>query len=200
MNSLNPTEDLEFIKKVIQDSKKMIVNNGLQYIVWGIIIVLGLLSVYLDAQFQLRLNNLYVWLVLIGIGWIYSMIYVQRAKRKPSVKTFSGEMLGKIWLSLGIALTIMGFIGNISGAFHGSSFSPIAAVLLGMAYFLSGSVMDKTWIVYIGIIWWISSIIMFFLDGLTNLLVLSLLMILLQIVPGIILYMKYKKEMITENE
>lgn len=195
MKTIDPKEDIDFIKKIIQDSKRVVVDNGIPYIVWGLIIIVGLLSTYIEIVTSVEFNFMYLWIILITGGWAFSTIEAIKSRKRKRVVTFSGRVLGKTWFAVGISLSILGLVGVNSGAIQGQHFSPISAVLMGIAFFLSGTVTDKNWVKIVSYIWWGVSICMFFIDGLTNLLVLALLMFFFQVLPGIIIYVKYNKEM-----
>ena len=91
-------------------------------------------------------------------------------------------------------MTLFGFIAPLSGAVNGVFISPMISVVLGIAYFVSGFLYDSKWISFLSFGWWGGAIIMFFYPGMQVFLVMSLMLILLQIVPGIILYIKFRKE------
>ena len=42
-------EDLQYMKQIINDSRNLVVDNGMGYIAWGVIIILGLLGSFIDA-------------------------------------------------------------------------------------------------------------------------------------------------------
>ena len=138
MNTNEAIEELEFIKKVINDTQKVIVDNGFSFIFWGILIVVGLLSTYAAILFEIQIPYALNWVTVIGIGWTYSIYSGIKYGKHAKVHTFSGKLLGAVWSSAGIAMTILGFVGTSSDAYHGVYVSPILSTILGIAVFISG--------------------------------------------------------------
>jgi hypothetical protein len=193
MNTNEAIEELEFIKKVINDTQKVIIDNGFGFIFWGIIIVIGLLSTYASVLFDFHFPYALNWIVVIGTGWTYSIYSGIKYGKRAKVHTFSGKLLGAVWSSAGIAMTILGFVGTFSGAYNGVYISPIVSTILGIAVFISGFLYGKRWLTYISAGWWIGAIIMFIYPYLYTLLLMSSMVIVFQIIPGIIIYRESKK-------
>ena len=93
MNTNEAIEELEFIKKVIDDTRKVIIDNGFGFIFWGIIIVIGLLSTYAAILFDFHFPYASNWITVIGIGWIYSIYSGIKHGRRTKVHSFSGKLL-----------------------------------------------------------------------------------------------------------
>jgi hypothetical protein len=69
----------------------------------------------------------------------------------------------------------------------------VTAMLLGIGYFVSGILYEIPWLKYVGIGWWAGSVYFMFFPGREMLLIYALMMISLQVVPGIMLLRKYKQ-------
>ena len=57
-------DELAFIKKVIEDSRRSFCDNGMGYIVWGVLVFLGLMSEYIFFIFKLNIPYFYFWMIL----------------------------------------------------------------------------------------------------------------------------------------
>ncbi len=194
MNEQQALQDLSYIKEIMRDSRKAFVDNGLGYIVWGIIIVLGLLSTYFFVIYDVEAYGLN-WIILVTIGWIFSIVGAKKEREKRKAATFAEKILGAVWFSAGVAMTIIGFLGPISGAIHDVFISPVISIVLGMAYFVSGFVYGAKWITLLSLGWWAGAILMFFWPGMQVFWIMIFMMISLQILPGIILYKQAKAEL-----
>ncbi len=195
MNDKQALQELAYIKEIMHDSRKAFVENGIGYIVWGILIVLGLLSSYLFIVYDVTNTYGLNWIILVAIGWLFSIIGAKKEREKRKAATFAEKILGAVWFSSGVAMTIVGFIGSTSGAIHGVFVSPTISVILGIAFFISGIVYGEKWITMLSIGWWAGAILMFYWPGMQVFWIMSLMMIFLQIVPGIILYKQAKAEL-----
>jgi len=187
-------DELVFIRKVIEDSKRSVVENGIGYIFWGILVFVGLMSEYLGIVFQLPTKSVWTWVVLIGFGWSYTIIANIKKHRKKPVRTFAGQILISVWISAGIAMTILGFVATTSGMIRGSAVSPLISIVLGVAYFVSGIVYDSKWVKLLSAGWWISGIGMFYIHSVHQILVMAFMMMFLQVIPGFVFYFNSKKE------
>ncbi|MCH9029350.1 MAG: hypothetical protein IH819_06985 [Bacteroidetes bacterium] len=194
MTDLDAQQELAFIKKVMTDSRKILIDDGKATIFWGILISFGLLITYLSIAQRWESSLSWFWPALIGFGWIYTIVTEIRHERKRKVKTFAGKIVGAVWISFGISATILGFVGTVSGAYHGVIISPLISVLLGTAFLVSGLLYGKSWVSYLSVGWWGGAIMMFFMQNLETLLIMISMLILFQVIPGIILYREFKKE------
>ena len=194
MTELNAQQELAFIKKVMTDSRKIMIDDGKGTIFWGLLISFGLLITYLSIAQSWETSLSWFWPALIAVGWIYTIVTEIRSEKKRRVKTFAGKIVGAVWISFGISATILGFVGTISGAYHGVIISPLISVLLGTGFLVSGLLYGKSWVSYLAIGWWGGAIVMFFMQNLETLLIMIGMLVLFQIIPGIILYKEFKKE------
>jgi hypothetical protein len=102
--------------------------------------------------------------------------------------------MASIWGAAGIGMTIIGFLGTYSGTVRPMAISPILSIIMGSAYFISGKVVGAKWISYLSFGWWSGGVILLFVTSIYSFLIMALLMLLFQTIPGIIMYRKYKKE------
>jgi len=186
--------EISMIKQIMEDSKKIVVEDGKGYITWGILVVIGMLGTYFLILDRLFSYIGWLWIATIGLGWIYTFASSFRKNPEKKVRTFAGKILGAVWVSCGIAMTMVGFVGTASGAIGAYTISPMMAVILGIAYFVTGIVYGLPWVRNLAIGWWIGAIVTFFWSGMNSLLAFAAMMIAFQIIPGIILYSKFKKE------
>jgi len=185
-------EELQFIKKVIEESKRSIVYNGMDYIIWGVLVIIGMLATYTLAVTGLRVNFMYIWLLLIPIGWGFS--YYNRKNCTDKVpKTLTSKAIGSVWLGAGICMTLVGFGGPVIGGMHGVFISPVIAIICGGGYFIAGKILDSKPTMYLSLGWWIGGIVLFIVKDINQMLIMSALMLFFQTIPGIMVYTKYKR-------
>jgi hypothetical protein len=200
MNENAAVEELAFIKNIIKESRKSYALSGKPYIFWGILIVVGLFLEYFRGIDIIDFDYMFfVWIFLIGIGWGYAYYESKKHKRESKTISLAGKILGGVWLACGVSMTIFGFLGTISGAIKGVYVSPVLSLVLAIAYFVTGVVYDYKWQRNLSVGWWAGAIFMFFFPGEHTILIMALMMIGLQIVPGIILLNKVKALKTTET-
>lgn len=194
MDDKSALEDLQFIRKVIEDSKRAMAYNGMDYIIWGILVIIGMIIMYVLIMNQIYFNYVWFWLGLVSIGWFYSFLNRDKSKGKLS-RSFSSKIVSSVWLSSGIGMTLLGFVGPFSGAIKPLFISPVLSVILGIAYFVTGNIFESRWMSYLSVGWWGGAVIMFFFPGIHSLFIMAMMMLFFQTIPGIIMYKKYKQEM-----
>ncbi|NMB83323.1 MAG: hypothetical protein GYA14_16055 [Ignavibacteria bacterium] len=198
MDEKRALEELQFIRKVIDETRRSVIYNGKDYIFWGILVIIGMMSTYLFVINEIYFGYGYIWLILIPIGWGYSLYNGKKQKERfPS--TFAGKLIGYVWGMAGIAMTIIGFVGTASGAVSPMGISPIACIIMGGAYFLTGKLCEAKWMSNLSYGWWIGGTALLFVKTVESFLIMSLLMLFLQTIPGIIIYRKYKKELASNS-
>jgi hypothetical protein len=152
-----------------------------------------MLTGYVKFLLRLDFDFIWVWVVLMACGWAFSYFEYYR-KKSCKVESFAGKIIGRLWLSFGITMTIVGFGGYFSKAINGEFISALMAIILGAAYYISSALYEWKGFRYIALFWWIGGFAMFYVRDISQLLIMAGLMIFGQVVPGIILYRKYKAQ------
>jgi hypothetical protein len=198
MNSIDAQQELAFIKKVIADSRTAISGDGKDLIVWGLVVVIGMVTSYVAIQFDYTISKLLLWAALIGIGWTYTLVNEFQNRKKNRFKTFGGKILGSLWMGCGIVMTLVGFLTTTTGALKSWGIIPMISLVLGIGYLVTGVVHDNRWTRLSALGWWGGAIIMFIWPGQYMFLLFSAMMIAFQIVPGMKLYQQWKSQHASE--
>lgn len=195
METKQAEQELSEIKRIMEDSRRIMVDDGLGFIIWGSLVAIGLISTYLSIlEFLAWKITSIAWFVLIGSGWVITIFQIRKEKKERRAVTFAGKVAGAIWGSAGVTMTIIGFVGSYTGLVRGMGISPLMACVMAAAFFVSGVVYNEKKFRYLGIAWWAGSLVMFFWHSPHTLLLFALMMIFMQVLPGFIMYKKWKKE------
>ena len=193
-------ESLKFIKSLVEDNRKLALGSGMPSIIWGIFVIAALVLTYwgIHKPITTGLYYMIVWLIASSLGWIIASL-VERKREKSSVSTYSQQILGVIWICHGLMMMILAFVSTSAGVISWEAISPMMGTVLGSAYFINGWLNQYKWLSMVGILWWLSSIAMFYLMYFSfmqanSLLYFAGLMFLLQVVPGIKLEILWRKE------
>lgn len=189
--------DLKFIREVVENNRKVFIDNGLMFISSGIFITIGVLMNYVLVAFQLQDYILYAWGGLIVILILTNMIVGTKYQTKLGKKTFASEMFSYTWLACGIPIMIFFIMFIITGTPAFPAFIAATASMLGIAYFLTGFITDFNLMKVLAVGWWIGALLSLlwdkFGDYQTLGLLFSFMVIIFEIVPGIIIYRKWKR-------
>ena len=201
-NTLQPREELAYIRKIITESRTTFVEDGKPYILWGIIIAIGMTLTYISVITQTELYVGYIWIGLTIIGWATIIYYVREKKKKEArTRSFIDRIQGSIWGACGAAIGLSVFLIILGDNMRINDVPPIhqyyicfvTSIIIGIAYFLSGIANDLKWLSSVGYAWWAGAIVMILVPSVHNLLLYALMVIFFQVVPGIILMKRYKK-------
>lgn len=188
-------DELAYIKKVMQDSRQSIIDNGKYYLLWGIVIGIASMANYLIVKNSLGISTGWVWANAIFAGWGFSIFWGWRDSKKEKSETLAGKLLASVWIGMGITGFVLAMAGSISGAIAYGAFCPLFAGLLGYGNFMAGTI-QRSWMMKImGFGWWAGAVWMFFIKSIEVLAVYSIFLFLFSILPGIILYFKWKKDL-----
>ena len=188
--------EISFIKKVIDDSRQATLDNGKYYILWGVIVGIASILTYIGVKNNVDGNFInWVWMNCIVIGWVLSFIFMYKDRKKERTKTFAGKMIGHTWLAAGITMAVIAFVGIPAKVIPYDAICPVIAAVAGGANYISSRIQNSGFILSVAIGWWIGSGILFFLDGIDVILAYGIMLSLFSIIPGLVLYYRWKKEL-----
>lgn len=194
MDRQDAMEEIALIRRVIDESRRFAMDSGKYYLLWGALVTAAIFAEYWMFVNHTRSTaaSAWVWIITIGIGWLVSMIWGFQGASKRSGWPIGAKLVGLVWLSSGISMTILGFVATASGALQSWALCPVIAVVMGSGYAISGLIYRLRWVSLVGVAWWLGSLVMFWIKGIAVLPIFGIMMILFQIVPGLVFYRKSK--------
>lgn len=178
----------------MEDSRRSVADNGMHYINWSIVTALGIIGTYLIVMTQMPgIYIMWLWAAAIGLGWVLSFVMGGKESMKRPMN-FAEKMLTSVWVASGITMTILAFVGLMTGAVHPNLIPAFIATIIGIPYYLSGVIYNLSWFKMLSLAWWVAGIVFFIWQSFHALAVLGVLMIFCQTLPGIYLYRKYNRE------
>jgi hypothetical protein len=200
-NPSRPEDELQYIRSIIADSRASFVEDGKPYVLWGLIVAVGMGITYISVLTQRDLYIGFVWMVLVLIGWGSSIYYlIQQRKQTQRAPSFLDRIQRSIWtacgsaLGLGIVLILVFRHSNpAEPSIHPFYVTFVTSLILGIAYYLSGIAHDIKWLRNIGFAWWGGAIVMYLWPSVHVIGINAAMLILFQVVPGIVLMRRYKR-------
>ncbi len=188
MKAHDAQQNLEYIKQVMQESRKTFVDNGSGFILWGLLVGLTFLLWYIVVVNEIPLNMTLVQLIAFGAGIVITVWGAYRESKSMKVETTSGKFLGAIWVGFLITLFLSAFIGFLNPI--------VVATMLGMACFASTCAPGFSLFRSLALIWWLGAIVLNFLwPDKVVLLIFGVMMLIFMALPGLIIYNRYRKEL-----
>ena len=191
MKSEQAVEEIQLIKEMIEKTKKSTAAHGGYFITWGVLIIAALLVNYALVYLH-KFNLIWLdWIVFMGAGTIYSIIYPTRKGRRNNVRTYAESTLAHLWTACGVAFILLGFVFPLSGVYSYELIAVLVSVIAGISMFASGGIYEWSILKWSGVAWWTGAVIMAFLPNSYCGFVLILLVIVGYIYPGIQLNRQY---------
>ncbi|MFM1858795.1 MAG: hypothetical protein RL133_295 [Pseudomonadota bacterium] len=192
---MQTTDDLAFIRQLMERSRRITVLGGHYLVVWGLLVSLGLAAMWslIESSLVTQLNASVIWFVVLMIGWIYTFWAKSRDRLIEGAESRDGFLIGAVWAAFGICGLLFA-IGSLAlGAIPGRSLSGIYATITGMAFFLHGTLSGIRWLKFVGALWWLAAIPLFMLSGSITLVAYAATLMLLQVIPGILLTVERRR-------
>ena len=197
MTKENIEQDLQFIKHVLENNRKLLADNGIFYILWGAMAVSGTFISYLLIHFNLLSINPFFWLGYIILFYFIQRFIDKKTGPKQHVVTFGWKLFSAVWFVCGatiIILTIFLFTTKIVPI---TVFLGVISGIFGIAYYLSGIINDIKFLKKLTYAWWLGMIILISWEYLFDLYYIAMffaaLILFLQVIPGIIIHKKWKR-------
>ncbi|MFH0736081.1 MAG: hypothetical protein V1773_16625 [bacterium] len=190
-------EDILFIRKIIEDNRRKLVDNGLSYIINGSVLAIGIPITVTMGFVGMETYIPYVWLFLVAVMIALNITISKRVQKNFSVKTFGSEVFNALWLACGISIMIIFILSITTSAITPSAFITSCASIFGIGYLLTGVINDLKFMKILAAFWWLTAII----TGLWGLfaqlnympIFFSAMVLILQLIPAAIIYKKWKK-------
>jgi len=191
--NFDPKQSLLLIESMINRAKDKFAEDGSMYLLWGWVVFVCSLTQFVLMHFFKYPYHYVVWFA----SWIiviYQLVYIRKKIRRRRVRTYTGYILGYVWLTFVIVIFLLAFlIGRLTEGDYYMHISPILLTIYGIPIFLSGIILRFKPLVIGGIGCWILSIAAMLIENYDyQFLLIPLAMIIAWIIPGYLLRAKYK--------
>ena len=186
-NKLTPQESFKIITQVIDDAKNRFEENGIIYVMWGILIALASFSEYFLLQNGYGDIHYYPYF-LMPIGVFISWFYYKN-KRKNG-RNHIEKLISKAWIIISSNILILGFI---FASLLNENLNGIILILMGIGTIISGVSLNKKIVLTAGLFLNFAGFFCFTLESPTQPLFMGIISIIAVFIPGLILMLKHKK-------
>ncbi len=136
--TLSSAASLQLIDSMINKARNRFSENGHLYLVWGWSIFFITLAQFFIIRYQLLAKPQLLWM-LTFVPWLYMMIYLRKKQHTETVRTYTEEITGYVWLVFVAMMFLNGLILGKAKAFQ--AILPLTLVLYGMPTTISGIVL-----------------------------------------------------------
>jgi len=191
--NFDPKQSLLLIESMINRAKDKFAEDGSMYLLWGWVVFVCSLTQFVLMHFFKYPYHYIVWFAS-WIVVIYQVVYIRKKIKQRRVRTYTGYILGYVWLTFLIVIFLLAFlIGRLTEGDYYNHISPILLTIYGIPIFLSGIILRFKPLVIGGIGCWILAIAAMLIGNYDyQFLLIPLAMIIAWIIPGYLLRAKYK--------
>jgi hypothetical protein len=192
MNEDAVRDDIAFIRRTMEQGRRVVGAWGPDVLVWGIAIAIGYFGTYARVRGCWTIDPDWLWLACILLPWAYTLrrLPARLFARQPDAPAERGlaSPLAMQWFACGIFLTILGLATIFSGDRDPWWINPAVAGVMGIGFFASSFLSNVRWLRWVGIAWWAGEVALFALRQRPEAFLLAgALMLVLLAVPGFVL-------------
>ncbi len=185
-------KQLAVMRDMVNQCQKLVLEDGTLYILWGSLAVIASLVTY-----ALMWINAPVWtVVVLWIAVFYGpgmlVTYLKVRNKKKHVVTFGERVIGRLWLGV----IIISILSAILSSLQVLPWQVIVVIpfSFGLVYFPLAVLLDWKPLSFFALVWIAGGVVMLFVPFVYSFLVLDALIIVCEIIPGILIKQRARKQ------
>ncbi len=164
MRSHHKDEDSMATDRMISENRDFFRQRSFHLLIWG-----ALLSALYGVQSAVTLGYLppvsgldgWIWTITVVVAVLVSFLFERYHAISPT--NILSRLLIQLWIGLGVALVIVGFLGGATALAPHPAHSGALAAIVGVGFFVSALLVASLGILLLALLWWAASAVMFFL-------------------------------------
>lgn len=191
MEEMDEKQSLKIITQMIDTAKNNLGNNSFHFLLWGWAVLIASMSHYFLWTNGIE-NHFLPWPILMTITGIIAGIKGYKDSKSSAGQGYIAKFIGILWMFIALAIVLSLVVISYVAGFKAS----YAAVMLlyGLGTLITGTIIQFRPLIVGGIIIWLCSTSLIWLDFPEVLLVLAFSIIAGYIVPGYILRNKRERK------
>ena|ERR1700722_3158146 len=186
--TLTREQSLELITSMISRAKNDYYDTGISALFWGTLIPFCSLVTFFNYYWKSRLL-VHIWLITF-VAFIPQILISARERKLRRYKGYHEDMIGGIWISYAIAVSIMTYFGYLNNNFNANF---LYLILYGIPTFATGYAKRFVPMIVGGIACWVFAIVSFYPQWPYVMLYSAAGSLLAWFIPGLILRKRYLK-------
>ncbi len=194
MNDMQAKDEIQWIKEMIERTKKITAGSWMFFLVWGIVIILGIGGMYGLVYFE-KFSWIWLnWVVFVAIGVVFSIVYGKRMENVEGTRTYPTVATAHVCWACGMAFILVGFILPLLKLYSWGSISVFVSLIAGILLFTLGGIYEWNLLKWCGVIWWLGAVGMVFVHENYRALAVIPLLLIGYIMPALVLRSMYRKQ------
>ncbi|RKY55657.1 MAG: hypothetical protein DRP89_02870 [Candidatus Neomarinimicrobiota bacterium] len=187
-------EELKIIHQMIEKTKSDTAESGTELIMWGWLALAACVCLYALVFLGLPHLAWLPWAVLMPIGAIVQIVKEIKQRKRTRISTYTDHAISSLWLACGMSIFMVAFLAVPLGAVSYKFLTPAISIIIGIAMFTSGQIVEWKLMKICGLVWWLSAVIMMLIHSHLHTGVFAISIILGYLVPGYILRRNYLRK------
>lgn len=185
-NDMAAEKSLEIIQNMVLTTRKNIRVSGFHFLLWGGLAMMASLVCYFFMIQQLEAWIPYPWAAMTLIGIPVAIAYEWKKDKTKVVHTLLEKYYSRTWAGFGASLFCVIFFCA------GNEISPVSPILalIGMATFVSGSILDFKPLMWGAVFFWLTALAVVWITGPAQFLLYAAAIGLGYLIPGFMMYHK----------
>ncbi len=193
MNESEAKKDIQFIREMIEKTKKATAESWKFFLIWGVMIIIAIIGNYILVYLE-QYNWIWAnWVGFMLAGVLYTFLFVRKKEKSSGTRTYAQIAIGHLTFACGIGFMLAGYIFPVLKLYSFGAIPVIISMIVGIMFFVIGGIYEWNLLKVCALIWWLSSIGMIFIHWHYRALLFVPLIIIGYIVPGFILKAQYRQ-------
>lgn len=189
----NAERDLTLIRRLMEETRRDVVDRGRHLLIWGALSAIGLLVTWLAVIDAVRIDPAAAWLPILVLGWTASLVVGRRDARRARAGTPGRRLLTTVWVSAAVTLTLIALAGMFGGVVSDRALPGLLSGIIAPPILVTAALTGERWLSWVAVGWWAGSAVMLFLPGVYTLPLMAAMALLFMALPGAVLYARSRR-------
>ena len=184
MDTKQAQSQLNIVEEALSRHHQVAQPDGRYFVVWGWIVIAGLLSTHFALVYEQKIIIPFVWIALSTFGAWKSSFY-DKNPLDGAVRS-EDRILGNVWMSLASGFVLIPFVFAPLGIINPESITSLTMLLLGIGMTITGVLTQAKSMYFFAAFWFLASVGIHFVDNQYNLQIYALCIAIGYLLPGYI--------------
>lgn len=189
-DQFTPEQSFKLISSIINEAKVKFQENGVVYVVWGLLVAFAAFTQYYLIQIG-RSEISYYPYFLMPLGGLFSWFYYARRGNKGQKQSHLSKTVSASWIAIGVNVLILGFVFAMP---LGKSLIPMILILIGIGITISSVILQIKLLMFSGMLMNLIGLLGFLVGYEEQPLLMGIANLLCVFLPGLILMIRYKNK------
>ncbi len=187
---LSKEKSLDIIHQMITQAKSNITDNGLSWLLWGMMIILASLSTFFFLH--VGADNIFLGWNIFGMVTIVLLVYDVFRPKKKLVRTYVGDLMKLV--DIGFIISLFTIIFAINIAVNPNSGFGFFLMIFAFLMLIKGGAVKSRALMIGAVVNWAGAIAIFInKDFKYDMLIMAGAVLIGYIIPGLLLWLQYRK-------